>query len=184
MSGPGPSDSHMIQALKTGAIESLKPLYERYQPILVKTLWLETQDQARAEDLAQECFLRIWRNRQNLQADTSVLAYLIQIGRNLIKDEYKHLDVRIRHQAHVESISQHPNPTPQQAFQLNQLQARIWQVVQDDLPDKCRIVFVLSRFEGKSNGEIAEMLGITKKTVENQLYQALKVLRQKCRDLL
>jgi RNA polymerase sigma-70 factor (ECF subfamily) len=52
------------------------------------------------------------------------------------------------------------------------------------LPPRCREIFILSRFEGKDNGEIAEMLGISKRTVELQISNALKILRTELKDYL
>ena len=58
------------------------------------------------------------------------------------------------------------------------LEQRIVEILKSRLGERCRTVFLLSRYEGKSHQEIAELLGITEKTVENQIARALKALRK------
>ena len=58
------------------------------------------------------------------------------------------------------------------------LKEEIQRIVNEKLPDKCRSIFILSRLEGKTNPEIAEMLDLSIRTVENQIYRALKVLKK------
>lgn len=60
----------------------------------------------------------------------------------------------------------------------NLLKNEINNIVTDQLPPKCSAIFILSRIDGKSNQEIASLLNISKKTVENQLYHALKIFRK------
>jgi len=64
------------------------------------------------------------------------------------------------------------------------LQERISAIINEDLPAKCRNVFRLSRLEGKSNREIADLLGLSVKTVENQITRALKILRKRLKGYL
>ena len=72
-----------------------------------------------------------------------------------------------------------PAESPEEAVQLTLLQERLQRAVYEDLPKRCRMVFILSRFEGLSNKEIAARLGVSVRTVENQMNHALKVLRKK-----
>mgnify|MGYP003311051687 CR=1 FL=1 len=76
---------------------------------------------------------------------------------------------------HVEEY----NFSPQKTFQ-----EEIQQVVNKKLPDKCRNIFILSRIEGKSNSEIAELLDLSIRTVENQIYRAIKILKKNLTNYL
>ena len=67
---------------------------------------------------------------------------------------------------------------PETEHELSELKEAIWNAVNEHLPDKCREIFLLSRNEKKTNQEIAELLNLSKRTVENQLYRALKILRK------
>ena len=64
------------------------------------------------------------------------------------------------------------------------LQEEIQRIVNERLPDKCRTIFILSRIEGKSNPEIAALLDLSVRTVENQIYRALKVLKKNLKNYL
>ena len=63
-------------------------------------------------------------------------------------------------------------------------QEEIQRLVNEKLPDKCRNIFILSRIEGKSNPEIAELLDLSIRTVENQIYRALKILKKNLTNYL
>ena len=64
------------------------------------------------------------------------------------------------------------------------LQEEIQRVVNEKLPDKCRTIFILSRIENRSNPEIAEILNLSTRTVENQIYRALKILKKNLKNYL
>ena len=63
-------------------------------------------------------------------------------------------------------------------------QEEIQRLVNEKLPDKCRNIFILSRIEGKSNPEIAELLDLSIRTVENQIYRAIKILKKNLTNYL
>ena len=92
--------------------------------------------------------------------------------------------MKIRHKDTI------PEPTPSQldnpAVRLDAelLESEIQNVVNEYLPDKCREIFILSRVNGLANQEIADTLVLSRRTVENQLYRALKILRVKLKDYL
>ncbi len=77
-----------------------------------------------------------------------------------------------------------PNDDPEGELHVSLLQDRISAIINEDLPVKCRNVFRLSRFEGKSNREIADLLGLSVKTVENQITRALRIVRKRLRGYL
>ena len=64
------------------------------------------------------------------------------------------------------------------------LQEEIQKIVNEKLPDKCRTIFILSRIENRSNPEIAEILNLSTRTVENQIYRALKILKKNLKNYL
>ena len=73
---------------------------------------------------------------------------------------------------------------PEAVNQAAMLQEEIQRIVNEKLPDKCRTIFILSRIEGKSNPDIAELLDLSVRTVENQIYRALKVLKKNLKNYL
>jgi RNA polymerase sigma-70 factor (ECF subfamily) len=162
-----------------------KQIYQKYMPRLVRFA-LRFVDDTEAEDLVQDVFLKYWDKGLHLFSDEEVSRILYTSVRNACID-------RLRHKEY-----QH-NFLEKQAFQLkldelNYYQASDKQFMQKDLlhqinlkitelPEKNQEIFRMAYIEGMHTEEIAECLGLSTRTVENQLYRALKQLRKSCSDL-
>jgi RNA polymerase sigma-70 factor (ECF subfamily) len=94
------------------------------------------------------------------------------------------MEVRYRHEELIPEYGKSHFDDPELINQANILQEEIQSIVNDQLPDKCRSIFILSRIEGKTNPEIAELLDLSVRTVENQIYRALKVLKKNLKNYL
>ena len=73
---------------------------------------------------------------------------------------------------------------PEEEILGSSLEKEIQKIVEHDLPEKCRQVFILSRVENLSNNEISKKLGLSSRTVENQVYRAIKILRKKLKNYM
>ena len=150
-------------------------IFRLHYRFICQAVYRVIPDQNLAEDLAQEIFLELWRKRDQLQVNTSLKAYLrraaVNRSLNYIRDRKISFELDDS-QAPIASGL----PTIGQQLEAEELQRYIDQAI-DQLPDRCRVVFVLSRFEQLSYAEIAESLDISVKTVENQISKALKLLR-------
>tara|TARA_B100001245_G_scaffold115509_1_gene84683 strand:- start:292 stop:576 length:285 start_codon:yes stop_codon:yes gene_type:complete len=94
------------------------------------------------------------------------------------------MEVRNRHQTQIPEFGKSHFDDPEAVNQAAILQEEIQRIVNERLPDKCRTIFILSRIEGKSNPDIAELLDLSVRTVENQIYRALKVLKKNLKNYL
>lgn len=144
------------------------------------------KDSDGAEEVVQTVFLKLWERRSELRITTSLKAYLYKAVYHYSLNQIKHQKVRQRHWEETHYImNQHLSPDNSQIIegQENELVKRIQQTL-DALPDKCRMVFHLSRFEELKYGEIAEQLGISVKTVEAHMSKALKTLRLELAEFL
>jgi len=177
-------DSLLIQKIKQSDSDAFKKIYNKYHQILFKYIYYSSKDYALSQDIVQETFLKVWLNRKSLKPELSFLAYLFKICNNLIKDYYKKQQVREKHKGNIPSIKESEGDNPETALNISLLEEKINSVVTTHLPKKCRQIFILSRIDGKSNQEIADLLNITKKTVENQLNLALKTIRKKLKKFL
>jgi RNA polymerase sigma-70 factor (ECF subfamily) len=178
------SERSLLKKIKDSDKDAFHLIFSKYQPVLFRNVYYQTGDYNLAQDIVQETFLKVWLNRDKLKPEQSFFSYIARISRNLIKDHYKHQQVRTKHQNSLPKPSESAYDNPEAAFNLSILEQQIHSIVKNHLPGKCRTVFILSRIEGKSNQEIADMLQISKKTVENQLYHAMKVLRKKLKKYL
>lgn len=164
----------LLEKLKSGDHTAFREIFDAYYKYLTVTAYRYVNDGEKAKDLAHDAFVEIWNKR----AETNIhnlKSYLRQIvvnkSLNYIKRE-KRID-----------FSEPANlpETPVKAVAQDDIEANdtkeIIQKSIDNLPNKCRIVFVMSRFEEKSHKEISSELGISTKTIENQITRALKAIR-------
>jgi RNA polymerase sigma-70 factor (ECF subfamily) len=131
--------------------------------------------QSGAEDLVQEVFIKIWNQKEELNPDTEK-AYLYQAvyrsGLNLLKKEKRH-----SHVSETEAYELAAGHLAEDGILLRETEEKLEKGLQS-LPEACREIFMLSRFEEMSYKEIAQVLEISIKTVEAQMGKALKILRQ------
>ncbi|HYH14785.1 MAG TPA: RNA polymerase sigma-70 factor [Flavisolibacter sp.] len=148
-------------------------LYER----LCRSSFRIVQNEHTAEDIVQEVFCALWKKKEELRID-SYEGYLFRSVYNASINTIKKRDFYAFKEIEEET-TQFPDLsiTPEEKLQLSETQLKITKVI-DNLPTACRAIFVLSRFENRSNKEIANELGLSIKTVENQMTKALRLLRQ------
>jgi RNA polymerase sigma-70 factor (ECF subfamily) len=169
-------DSELIRLLKEDPDTAVTSLFEQYYNEVCRHIYRIFPDQAVCNDIAQSIFMELWQKRRRLDIRTSVGAYLhrMAISRtlNFIRDNR-----RFQHSDEDEGLSVSFGDTNP----LDQLiQAELSEAITgatDLLPERCRLVFALSRYEGMSYKEIAAALEISTKTVENQISKALQLLR-------
>ncbi|MGH1363332.1 MAG: RNA polymerase sigma factor [Calditrichia bacterium] len=170
--------STLITAVKKGNAEAFQQLYYQFSDMLYRFLWRKVRNEAVAQDLVQDVFLRIWSNRANLDEQKEIKSYLYRIANNLAID---HLRKKIvRNKETIDEASADVAFYPDDWFDFEE---HIQQAL-NKLPPGQRNVFYLSRFEGLKYQEIAQALNISSKTVENQISSALKKLRHDLKDLL
>ena len=153
----------------------LEQLFLSYHPLLVRMAFRYLRDMDEAEEAVQEVFVNVWHRRASLTLDDSLRSYLIRSVRN------RSLNL-LERRKDSQNIPDHlagpegdwlGESTAEQRARL----ARIYQAI-DQLPSKCREIFLLSREEGLEYQEIAEFLGVSVKTVETQIGIALRKLRK------
>ncbi len=173
------ADSQLLERVRDSDVEAFRSLFERFQPIVFRQVLFQTRQADASHDIVQETFVRIWEHRAKLKPHLSFLAYALRISGNLVRDDARHRTTRERLQGAVPPPSLSEGDDPGEALQLTMLEERLIAIINEELAEKCRRIFVLSRFEGKSNREIADLLGLSVRTVEHQINHALKVVRRK-----
>ena len=174
----------LIENVKHSDKDSFKRLYLQYHPILFRFVISRIHDEDIAEDIVQETFIRVWKIRKTLSSDKSFFSLIAKISSNLSKDHFKHQAVRLKHQENITEMYNNQSDKPEKSLETEFIQKNILNIVHQNLPLKQRTIFLLSRIEGKTNTEIAEILGISLRTAENQLYRAFKTLKKKLAKLL
>jgi RNA polymerase sigma-70 factor (ECF subfamily) len=170
------NESLLISNLTKGNLLAFNTLYNEYSNRLYRFAlgYLKSEDEA--EELVQEVFTKIWEKRADLKEELSFKSFLFTIAFNIIRKHFRtkaylseYFKTEIRADLDMQTT---------QKITYNSLYQYITELV-NQLPERRKEIFIKSRFEGLSIKEIAEKLKISHKTVENQLTEALKFIRNK-----
>ncbi|WP_428331540.1 RNA polymerase sigma factor [Mucilaginibacter sp.] len=172
-------DAEILELLVKGEEQAFTEIYNRYWKKLIGLAYSHTKDKFLAEEIVQEVFLSLW-NRKNSICIGSLGAYLATAVKFSI---FKHIHKRNRQTQIIEGIAKHSAlDMPDDIFHAKFLQEYVGGIV-EQLPEKCRIVYKLSREKDMSIKEIAKEMDIAEKTVEAHLTKALKTLRLNLKEL-
>lgn len=171
------TDDDLLTFLRSGDEGAFTEIYNRYWKKTLSVATLKSGgNMTDAEEIVQDIFTSLWNRRSELSITTSLEIYLAasvkyRVIKNLAKRE-----VRRRFENQNPALFSDADYTTQNWLDFEELQDRL-QTLVASLPEKCRLVYRLSREDGYSQKEIATEMGISEKTVEAHLGKALRVLR-------
>lgn len=171
------SEPDLLARLRQGDSGAFDQLFREHYAALVAHAARLLHERATAEDLVQEVMLELWRRRAALTRDESLRAYLYRATRNRALNHLRHQRVERRLAPYAAAPAAQEPAAPAQLAEA-EIDAAVRAAVAS-LPARCREVFELSRGEGLRYAEIAQVLGISVKTVEAQMGKALRVLRDR-----
>lgn len=177
------SVDQLITTLKSGDITAFEMLFRTYYQPLCNYAYTFVQDRDEAEEIVQSTFLNVWEKRDNLSIHTGVKPYLYAMVRNASLNVLKHEKIKQQHVTMELAVAERSVESVTRTVMASELETKIYKAM-DKLPEQCRLVFKLSRFEELKYSEIAEQLDISIKTVENQMGKALKIMRDQLKDYL
>ena len=176
-------EQNLYVALKEGKETAFEMIFRTYYQPLCKYAYSFLNDKDEAEEVVQASFISIWEKRGELSIQTSLKSYLYRMVRNACLNVIKHEKVKQQH-AQVQLAGGEPaQESSSQPVLASELEQKIYESMKL-LPEQCRLVFQLSRFEGLKYQEIADQLDISVKTVENQVGKALKIMRTQLKEYL
>ena len=171
-------ERELIERVRVGDQLALEQIFHRYYDGLCRFTLTLTRSADDVEDLVQDIFVRIWTNRALWNPKGSVGAYLYKAARNQA--------INFMKSRKTTSVSRFVEgdvlPADAAADLVDEMAnkdifAAVGKAI-ERLPERCRTVFILNRQEGLTYAEIAGVLEISEKTVENQISHALKFLRK------
>jgi RNA polymerase sigma-70 factor (family 1) len=168
------SENQLIIALGNDDAAAFEEIYKRYWYSLYAIAFKQTSSKQDSEELVQTVFERIWKNRHTVKIK-NIGAYLTVCLRNMVIDLHRQKNVERRYQDEQDIVVS--GNLTEEEFNKVQLLNHIENVLQE-LPEKTKIIFKLSRYEGKSIKDIAATIGITEKAVEYHITQSIKHLKK------
>ncbi len=176
------SDEALIENIANQDTEAFQELIERYQSLVFNTAYRFVGNVHDAEDLAQEAFLRVFKNAERYVPSAKFKTWLSRIVTNLCLDFLKKKKPVLLEE---ESFLDIPSPglRPSQELELNERQRILQQAVQC-LKETQRMALVLHHYECLKYEEIAQVMGCSVKAVESLLVRAKKALRERLEGIL
>lgn len=168
---------HEISELKGNNEAVFRDIFNEYQYPLYKFLYQKIDSEFYAKEVVQLTFIKLWKYRQHLDPDIDISIQLFRIAKTTLIDEIRKLQTRNRH--YYDAFQCGRTTTDDSSMQLisyKETKAKLFRLI-NMLPPKRREVFKLSRIHCHSNNEIASMLSISPRTVENHLAHALRFIR-------
>lgn len=176
---PDHIESELLRKIAQGNELAFTQIYRQYWKLLFSVAANKLNNLAEAEEVVQDVFADLWKRREEINIRQSLKSYLAAAVKFQV---YSLLHKKYRQRQHEQTMQQHTSTSSysvnavEEQYDLRMLQAKLQQTTAQ-LPERCRLVYELSRETGLSNKEIAKSLNISEKTVENQMTKALKHLR-------
>lgn len=165
------SDEKLTELIRKGDPHAFKELYFKYYNSLYRYAYYRIYSVETTRDLIQELFSRVWHNRNSLDPNKSIKSYLYRSLTNII---INHSELKSSQNVSLSNVSEDSSSTQNDFDSEIDLRTAV-----DQLSEKLKSVYLMSRVEGYKYSEIAEILNISVKAVEKRMTKALKILREK-----
>lgn len=181
------SDEEIMVRCATGSEEAFQILVSRYRPRIINLITRFVGDVDRAEDIAQEVFIRVYRNRERYRKSGKFSTWIFTIAANLAKNEIRR---KVRHRRVVSmdeekepgtslaSTLADRGPGPGQTLERKELENLILNAI-EALPERYRLALVLRDLEGLAYEEVSRVLGIPGGTVRSRINRARLMVKDK-----
>jgi len=170
-------DSEITERIRQGDKGQFESLFRSSYVSLVRYAKSLIKDHDSAEEIVQDLFFRLWKDREKIKIESSLNGYLFRSVHNKCLHYIEHKKIVERHSEEITHLKQDRQETPSDILQYQELQAKIANIL-ERLPERCGQIFYMSRFEGLKYTEIAEKLSVSVKTVESNMGRALKEFRK------
>jgi RNA polymerase sigma-70 factor (family 1) len=184
------TDNEIFAEIKLGSKDAFEFLFLKYYKDLCTYAYGILRDRYSSEEVVQEMFVKLWENRESLIIEISAKSYLYRTVHNQCLNYINHLNVRQKYSSDKVSETKHiyiagpvSDHYPIANLLVQELENKIEKAIAS-LPNQCREVFLLCRYEELSYAETAGKLGVSINTVKTQLQRAMTRLRDELKEYL
>jgi len=178
----GPSLDALCERLGADDVDAFEAIFRRLSEPIFRYVCRMVSDEARAHDITQDTFAKLWSVRERMDTVDSLRAYVFRMARNRVYNQQRDERTRRNNRAQLrEDTVHHSSPAPDQSLDADLLRERLDEWI-EELPDRQREALLLRRRHELSHDEIAAIMDISPSTVNNHIVRALKQLRSRLRD--
>jgi RNA polymerase sigma-70 factor (ECF subfamily) len=175
-------DTEIIGRIRKGDVGQFELLFRSSYVSLVRYAKTLIKDHDTAEEIVQDLFFRLWKDKEKLNIESSLNGYLFRSVHNKCLHHIEHNRVVERHAEDMSNRQAESQESPSDILNYKELQEKVARIL-ERLPERCGKIFTMSRFEGLKYTEIAEKLSVSVKTVEANMGRALKEFRKELTQL-
>lgn len=176
-------DNILIQGLAEGNSRIFDYIFLHYYSVLVAYVVKQGITNAAAEDIVQDFFIKLWLNRNSLSINGSLKNYFFTSIRNRCYDYFRHEKVEEKAKEVILLDNESEKYTDRDHIAESDLRELINMAV-EKLPEKCKKVFIMNRFKHMKPADIAEIEGVSVRTIEGHIGKAYKLLRKELKPYL
>jgi RNA polymerase sigma-70 factor, ECF subfamily len=173
------SENESIDNFRNGNVREFEVLFENYYSKLCDFVIGFVRSSDVAEDIVQDLFLKVWERRYGWYPNGSIRSYLFKCARNAAIDYLRNQKLKRTYMCEISiDIADNSSPRPDNQLEIKDINNRLQQLV-NEMSERQRTIFVLNRIYKLTYREIADIHGISIKTVETHMARALKIIREK-----
>jgi len=172
----GQSLTYLLASLKKGNRAAFEAIFDLYEKRLYYFVFSITKSEYATEEILQEAFIKIWTKKETIDPSRSFESFIFTIAKNLTYNYLRNIanqqSLKEEYWKNISSL----NEETKDSILLAEYEDIVNDILQQ-IPTQKRSIYILSKQQGKSNKEIADLLGITQKTVKNHLWKTLQIIR-------
>lgn len=172
-----------IDDIRDGDHQAFEKLFKQYYSPLTRFAWRYVNSKAIAEEIVQEVFADLWDNRTDWSIELSLRSYLYKTVKNRCLNYLEHQKVEEKYDSKWMDRKDNPTIDFEDELREEQVKEAIKEAI-EALPERGKMTYKLHRYDGLTYQEIAEVMGVSPKTVESQMTRSLKTLREQLSFLL
>lgn len=170
------TDQHLADLLRSDDESAFKYLYDKFWEKLFFVAVKRLNDEDEAEEAVQDIFVNLWKRRSSLQIKVSFESYLAAATKFEVLKKRAAMAKKADALSDITANTRSPEHNDWNLYDMRLLEEELLQTI-EGLPQKCQLVFVMSRNKGLSNKQIASDLNISEKAVEKHITSALKIIK-------